>query len=150
MSQQSPIRRFQDFRWQDVELLAYKQEGAAPFKDITRQVLFQTPDLDGEMRYFEMAAGGHSTLERHQHRHAVMILRGHGQCLVGDSVYDVGPNDLVEIGPMAWHQFKACRGEPLGFLCLVNVRRDKPQLPTEGDLQALSSLPQIAAFLAEG
>jgi mannose-6-phosphate isomerase-like protein (cupin superfamily) len=143
-----PIRRFQDYRWQAVDLLAYKQEGAAPFKDITRQILFQSEDLDGELRYFEMAPGGHSTLERHQHRHAVMILRGHGHCLVGETVYEVGPNDLVEIGPMTWHQFKASQGEPLGFLCLVNVRRDKPQLPSESELQELQKRPDIAAFLS--
>ncbi len=29
------------FRWDGVELLAYKEEGSAPFKAITRQVLFQ-------------------------------------------------------------------------------------------------------------
>ena len=30
-----------------------------------------------------MQAGGYSTLERHQHAHAVMILRGSGRVLVG-------------------------------------------------------------------
>lgn len=147
MSEESPVRRFQDFRWQHVDLLAYKQEGDAPFKDITRQVLFQFPDLDGELRYFEMAPGGHSTLERHQHRHAVMILRGHGRCLVNDKVFDVGPNDLVDIAALSWHQFKASADEPLGFLCLVNVKRDKPQLPTESDLDELRRLPGLASFL---
>ncbi|MBI5120368.1 MAG: cupin domain-containing protein [Rhodospirillales bacterium] len=149
MSEESPVRRFQDFRWQQVDLLAYKQEGDAPFKDITRQVLFQFPDLDGELRYFEMAPGGHSTLERHQHRHAVMILRGHGRCLVKDKVFNVGPNDLVDIAALSWHQFKADAGEPLGFLCLVNVLRDKPQLPTESDLAELRRLPGLSAFLTE-
>jgi quercetin dioxygenase-like cupin family protein len=142
-----PVRRFQDFRWEDTDLLAYKEEGAAPFKAITRQTLFRDPALKGELRYFEMAPGGYSTLERHQHMHAVLILRGAGECLVGDTVYRIAANDLVSIAPMTWHQFRANAGQPLGFLCLVNVERDKPQLPTAEDIETLSANPQIAAFL---
>jgi hypothetical protein len=48
---------------------------------------------------------------------------------------------------MTWHQFRATEGEPMGFLCMVNVQRDKPQLPTEQDLAALKADPAIAAFL---
>jgi quercetin dioxygenase-like cupin family protein len=142
-----PVRRFQDFRWEDTELLAYKEEGAAPFKAITRQTLFRDPALKGELRYFEMAAGGYSTLERHQHMHAVLILRGAGECLVGETVYQIAANDLVSIAPMTWHQFRANAGEALGFLCLVNVERDKPQLPTAADLETLSANPDVARFL---
>jgi quercetin dioxygenase-like cupin family protein len=141
------IRRFGQFRWQDVELLAYKQEGSAPFRDITRQTLFHSPHLAGELRYFEIASGGYSTLERHQHMHAVMILRGKGRCLVGEVVSEVGPNDLVEIAPLTWHQFRADHGEPLGFLCLVNVERDRPQLPDANDLEDLRRLPGVKDFV---
>jgi hypothetical protein len=35
----------------------------------------------------------------------------------------------------------------MGFLCMVNVERDKPQLPSESDLRQLQSDPAIAAFL---
>ncbi|CAA6604223.1 Cupin 2 conserved barrel domain protein [Rhodospirillaceae bacterium LM-1] len=142
-----PVRRFKDFRWDDTSLLAYRQEAGVPFKDVTRQILFEAPDLLGELRYFEVAAQGFSSLERHDHRHAVVILRGHGRCLVGDSVYDVGPLDLVDIPPMTWHQFKASQGEPLGFLCLVNVERDKAQLPSETDLAEMRGNPVIDGFL---
>jgi mannose-6-phosphate isomerase-like protein (cupin superfamily) len=124
------IRKAKDgFRWEDVDLLAYKEEGSAPFKAITRQTLFHDAKLGCELRYFEVAPGGYSTLERHEHVHAVMILRGHGQCLLADSVGEVGPHDLVTIPSWTWHQFHASRGEPLGFLCMVNRERDKPQLP---------------------
>ncbi len=136
-----------DYTWEGVDLLAYKEEGVAPFKDITRQVLFQDGSLECELRYFEMAAGGHSTLERHEHVHAVMILRGHGHCLVGDEIRECGPRDLVKIDPMTWHQFRATKGEPLGFLCMVNAERDRPQLPTTDELAQLSSNPAIKAFL---
>jgi len=136
-----------DFRWRDVELLAYKQDHAAPFRDITRQVLFHDPALECELRYFEMAARGFSTLERHRHMHAVTILRGNGCCLVGDRVFDVAPRDLVTIPPWTWHQFKADKNEPMGFLCMVNADRDRPVLPTDKEMAELRSNPAIARFL---
>jgi quercetin dioxygenase-like cupin family protein len=134
-------------RWQGVEMLAYKDEGAAPFKDITRQVLFDDGALGCELRYFEMGPGGHSTLERHEHVHAVMILRGAGRCMVGGEVRDVAPHDLVSIPAMTWHQFRAAPGQPLGFLCMVNRERDRPQLPTPEEREALRAQPEIARFL---
>ena len=135
--------------WAEVPVHAYKQEASVPFKDITRRVLFSSPELAGELRYFEMAPDGYSTLERHEHVHAVLILRGSGHCLVGTEVRAVAPNDLVYIPSMTWHQFRATQGEPLGFLCLVNAARDKPQLPTAGELAALKQDPAVARFLAE-
>ncbi len=139
----------QDFRWEGVAHQPYKQDGSAPFKDISRQVLFHEDDLAGELRYFEMDADGYSTLERHEHAHAVMILRGSGSCLVGDEVRAVRQFDLVSIPAWTWHQFRATAGEPLGFLCMVNVLRDRPQLPTQDDLAQLAANPAVARFLGE-
>lgn len=142
------VRRFEDFRWQATDLLAYKEEGTAPFKAITRQVLFKQPELKSELRYFEVAPHGFSTLERHEHMHGVLILRGRGRCLNGDFVGPINTYDLVTIAPQTWHQFRA-DDEPLGFLCMVNVERDKPQLPSAEDLAALKKNPAIAAFLED-
>lgn len=136
------------FRWQGVEERPYKEEGSAPFKDISRQVLFEDPALGCQLRYFEMKPGGYSTLERHEHVHAVLVLRGHGECMVGGEVRKVKPHDLVHIQPMTWHQFRAAPGEAMGFLCMVNAARDKGQLPDEAELKALKSDPRVAAFLA--
>jgi quercetin dioxygenase-like cupin family protein len=148
MDEVLPFRKARDgFHWDGVELLAYKEEGSAPFKAITRQVLFQRPELGCDLRYFEMQPGGHSTLERHEHVHAVMIFRGRGACLVGQDVREAAAPDLVFIPPMTWHQFRATKGEPFGFLCMVNAARDKPQLPTAEDLAALKKIPAVAAFL---
>ena len=138
----SGVRRFApdvqgDYRWDAVELLRYKQEGSAPFKDVTRQVLFAQPDQACELRYFEVAPGGHSTLERHQHTHAVLILRGRGTVRLGESVQPIGERDLVTVDPMTWHQFHAAADSALGFLCLVSRERDKPQLPSEAERRAL-------------
>ena len=148
-TEQSPtLRPFHpDYRWDEGACLPYKDDGAAPFKAISRQVLFHEAALGCELRYFEMDAGGYSTLERHEHMHAVMILRGHGHCLLGDAVREVKSFDLITIPAWTWHQFRASRGEPLGFLCMVNQLRDKPQLPTAEQRAALAADPQIAAFL---
>lgn len=135
------------FRWAEVNCAPYKEDAGAPFKAVTRQVLFSDAALDGELRYFEVAPGGYTTLERHAHAHAVLILRGTGQCLVGDAVIALAERDLVTVPSMAWHQFRAAEAEPLGFLCLVNARRDKPQLPSADDIAGLEAKPAIAAFL---
>ena len=136
-----------NFQWDHVEVLAYKQDGSVPFKDITRQTLFHTPDLACELRYFEMAPGGFSTLEKHRHVHGVTILRGHGTCLLGNQVHAVAPHDLITIPPWTWHQFRADQGQAMGFLCMVNTERDKPVLPTPDDLKQLRAIPAVAAFL---
>src|SRR5471030_2317451 len=115
-------RAHDSYRWDGVDELPYKEDERALFKSITRQVLFSDPDLHGELRYFEVAAGGFSTLERHQHMHAVLILRGSGHCLIGSEVRSLETRDLVTVPPLTWHQFRATKGEPLGFLCMVNAR----------------------------
>ncbi|MHB8494294.1 MAG: cupin domain-containing protein [Casimicrobiaceae bacterium] len=149
---ESPVRPFlqQDgtFRWSGVELRAYKEDGAAPFRDVTRQTLFARADMHGELRYFEVAAAGHSTLERHVHPHAVMMLRGQGEVLVGEQVRAVKALDLVTVPPLTWHQFRAAVDAPLGFLCMVDAQRDRPQLPDMDELSRLRAIPAVAAFLA--
>lgn len=142
------VRKARDgFQWEGVERLRYKDEGSAPFRDVTRQVLFADAGGSSEWRYFEVAPGGWSTLERHRHTHAVMILRGRGRCLVGTQVCEVAERDLVEVPPMTWHQFRAAPDAPLGFLCLVSRERDRPLLPSQDDLRALRADPGVAAFL---
>jgi quercetin dioxygenase-like cupin family protein len=147
----APVRRFAragEFRWDGVELTRYKDEGAAPFRDVTRQTLFKRPDMLGELRYFEVAPGGHSTLERHVHAHAVLVLRGRGRVLVDRTIHEVAEHDLVSVAPRTWHQFRAAADVPLGFLCMVDAARDKPELPDGEALAALRADPAIAAFLA--
>ena len=134
----------QGYRWSEVDVLAYKAEGSAPFKDVTRQVLFDEPEMGCQWRYFEVAAGGHTTLERHEHVHAVMILRGSGTAIVGTRVSAFGPYDLFRVPPMTWHQFRAADDEPMGFLCLVRSERDRPQLPSPAEVAELQADPEVA------
>lgn len=145
------LRRFtvaaDGYRWERVERHAYKDAAATPYRDVTRQALFSRADLAGELRYFEVAAGGYSTLERHRHVHAVMILRGKGVALVGAQTFDVQPFDLVTVAPVTWHQFRAAGDTPLGFVCMVDAKRDRPELPDDAELARLRSDPALAAFL---
>jgi len=137
-----------DYGWDEVERRPYKEDERALFKSVSRQILFSDPSFAGELRYFEVATGGFSTLERHQHMHGVLILRGRGHCLVGNRVLRLDENDLVTVPAWSWHQFSATLGEPLGFLCMVNAERDRPQLPGESDLAELNADPKIADFLS--
>ena len=148
MIEDGGVQRFQEeFRWEGVERHPYKAEGSAPFKGISRQLLFSAPDLACELRFFDIEPGGYSTLERHEHVHAVVILRGHGECLVGAEVREIAAHDLVTVPPMTWHQFRAAADASLGFLCMVNAVRDRPQLPSDDEWRELQSDPQVAAFI---
>jgi len=137
----------QDYSWDDVERLVYKQDDS-PFKDVTRQVLFNgLGNVPCQLRYFEVQAGGYSTLEYHEHVHLVVIFRGHGQALLGHEIHDVHMGDIISIAPQELHQFRANQGEALGFLCLVNVDRDKVKLPTADALAVLKQDEVIKTFL---
>ncbi len=141
------VRYAGGFRWRGVDVRAYKPEGTH-FRDVTRQVLFGAETGgQSELRYFEVAPGGHTTLERHRHVHQVLILRGRGRALLAEGVVEVAPFDLVAVPPCTWHQFRAAEDEALGFLCLVDAERDRPERPSEADLAELRRDPAAAAFL---
>lgn len=136
-----------DFQWQGVDVLKYKEVGDH-FKDITRQKLYAgCPDLPTELRYFEIAAGGHSTLERHEHVHFIMIIRGSGEALVDGQVRPLATLDMVEIPSRCWHQFRATKGAPFGFLCIVSAERDRPEHPTDEQIAEMKKDPTVAAFI---
>ncbi len=135
------------FRWEGADLLKYKAEGSH-FKTITRQILFDgRDDFPMQMRYFEIAPGGHSTLERHTHVHVVMVINGHGDALVGARIHQLKPFDVVVIEPETWHQFRATRNTDFGFLCMVKTERDRPHLPDEQEKKKLLEDPEIAHFV---
>lgn len=144
------VRKFSasrdSFRWDAVTLKTYKEDGTH-FKGITRQTLFAGEgDQPCELRYFEIEPGGHSTFEKHVHTHAVLILRGRGRTLVGGEVRDIEAFDLVQVPSLTWHQFRADRGESLGFLCQVPCDRDRPVRPNDQERAKLVADPIIAQF----
>ena len=136
------IRKFdaKNFKWDGIETLVYKQDGS-PFKDVTRQVLYDGAyDIPCQFRYFECLPGGYSTLEYHDHTHMVMIFRGKGQVLLGDEIHDVETGDFIEIPGKTIHQFRANKGDYIGFLCLVNQDRDKVKLLSPEEMDALRDM----------
>jgi mannose-6-phosphate isomerase-like protein (cupin superfamily) len=141
------VRHLGGFRWEGVAVQAYKPEGE-PFRDVTRQVLLGA-EAGGasELRYFEVGAGGWTTLERHAHVHQVMVLCGRGRALVGDRILELGPFDLLCVPPRTWHQLRASADEVLGFLCLVDRERDRPERPAPADLAALRASAELAEFI---
>jgi mannose-6-phosphate isomerase-like protein (cupin superfamily) len=141
------VRQIDPFRWEGISVRPYQVDGTH-FSGVTRQVLFEGGEgLGCQLRYFEIAPGGWSSLERHRHAHAVMIVRGRGRVLIGDRVVDAGTNDLVRVPPLTWHQFQPGGPDPLGFLCMVDCERDVPQRPDGPALTALREDPVIAAFI---
>jgi len=140
-------RHLGGFRWEGIAVEPYKPEGES-FRDVTRQVLFgAAAGGAAELRYFEVGPGGWTTLERHAHVHQVVVLCGRGRALVGERVLDLGPLDCLGVPPRTWHQLRAAPDEPLGFLCLVDRERDRPERPAPADLAALRASREVAAFI---
>lgn len=141
------IRQTDPFRWDGIAVSAYKP-GGGHFAGVTRQLLFDGGEgLACQLRYFEIEPGGYSSLERHRHEHAVMVIRGVGRALVGDRIVDLATHDLVRVPPRTWHQFRAGGDEPFGFLCMVDCGRDTPERPDAAALAAMGADPEIARFI---
>lgn len=139
-------------RWEGIDPEPYDAGGSddpeAPFRGVSRQRLFGPEEgLDAALRYFEVEPGGWTALERHRHAHAVVVVRGRGAALVAPEVREVAPFDLVRVPPGTWHQLRAADDAPLGFLCLVDAERDRPERAGPDDVEALRADPRVAAFL---
>jgi len=123
------IKHNGDHTWKDVPLESYK-ETTESWKGITRRELIgkrgETPQF--HLRYFEIKPGGYSTLEKHEHEHAVFVTRGKGEVQFGCYIYPVEVGDVVYVAPSDAHQFRNPEGaeEPFGFMCIVNAERDVP------------------------
>ncbi len=137
------------FRWNNIEELIYKDEDGNPsFKAVSRRKLFAENKPEGfEVRYFEVSPGGHTTLEKHEHIHIVIPIRGTGFCLVGREIVKLEVNNLLYVPSWQWHQFKATENDYLGFLCLVKVERDRPILPTKEEINQMKENKLVADFI---
>jgi len=121
-----------DFTWQDRQPIEYKPTDASeslPFKDVVRHELFgkHGEPASFDLRYFEIAPGGYTSFEKHNHVHAIVAVRGKGTFKVNDTTHDLSPMDLVVTPAMAPHQLLATGDEPFGFFCIVDRNRDRPQ-----------------------
>jgi quercetin dioxygenase-like cupin family protein len=132
------------FRWEGIEPREYKPGGRDA---VTRHVLAGPADAAFEVRYFEVAPGAATSLEKHGHVHVVMALRGRGRALIGREVMEMAPFDVVETPPFAPHRWLNAGDEPFGFLCTVDRERDRPQPLSDDELAALAADPRTAALL---
>jgi mannose-6-phosphate isomerase-like protein (cupin superfamily) len=130
--------------WEGIEPSGYAPD--APQTGVVRHTIVgsrkMSPDEPGprmELRYFEVAPGAASRLEKHVHEHYVIVRKGYGYAVVGDTVSELAPNDVVYVGPLELHQFVNRGDEPFGFYCFVESCRDFSQAPTPEELARLEA-----------
>ncbi len=128
----SRVIKSNGYHWEGVEKKDYKTD-TTNFKDISRYSLLgegpEDHELNMQTRYFEVQAGGYSSLEYHRHPHSVIIIRGSGSVILNHTVTPISTFDVVYISPETVHQFHADNNEALGFICIVDRYRDKPVIP---------------------
>lgn len=142
----SRVVRCSHYRW-DVPTEEYKTD-ATHFRGVRRQTLLGEGEGEESLgfvtRYFEVEPGGYTSLERHRHPHCVVVIRGRGDVVLDDRVERIRAHDCIYVAPDAFHQFHAVGPEPLGFICVVDRERDRPQLPDGEELGRLRSRPAVA------
>lgn len=119
------------FHWEGREPAAYKLASEIPFRDVSRTELIGTSGEQTafDLRYFEIAPGGHSSLEKHLHTHVVIGARGVGTLTTGEKRVVVQPFDVAYVPPLQVHQLTNEASEPFGFFCIVDHDRDRPMKP---------------------
>jgi len=140
--------RPQDFSWEGVS--PSKREDRVEtdgegYRGVTRHVITgeHGEPCEFHVRYYEVAPGGYTRLERHQHVHSVTVARGNGYAIVGSELHRIGPFDHVYVDPMTVHQFVNEGAEPFGFFCIVDAVRDRPQRATAQDIAMLEDIPAL-------
>ena len=118
----SVIHKFSDnkdqFQWEDVEGVPYDVEG---IKSAAKHILIGEKEgaPNSIMRYFNLAPGGHSKLERHPQEHEVLVIRGKGKVRIKDTEFIVNPFDAVFIEGNELHQFSNPFDRSFGFICVI-------------------------------
>jgi len=106
------------FNWEGVTTQRYEGGGAS---GVMKYILLGAADgsKNFAVRYFEVAPGGRTAYDQHQHDHGVFILKGRARVLLGQETVEVCPGDAVHVAPNEVHQFESIGDEPLGFLCII-------------------------------
>lgn len=121
---------FDNFTWHGRTAEAYKKDNFASFLAIQRTELIgkQNEQVNFELRYFEIQAGGYTSLEKHQHTHVIIIVRGQGLVQIAEQSYHARVNDVLYIKPNCIHQLSNPHQDEFGFYCIVDKQRDRPQV----------------------
>ena len=125
------LRHTGDVGWEGRPPVAYKVNSPLPFQGVTRTELIGAAGEQSafDLRYFEIAPGGHSSLERHNHTHVIIAVSGAGALLSGESQLTLSQFDIAYIPPQQVHQLRNESLEPFGFFCIVDHDRDRPVAP---------------------
>ena len=126
------------FAWQGIKTEEYKTKGSH-WADVMRRVIIGSHHESAHfhLRYFEILPGGFTSFEKHKHEHVVVGIKGKGKVLSGKSestrterYYEMNFLDTLYIAPDVPHQLSNPFHEPFGFFCIVNAKRDKPEILT--------------------
>jgi quercetin dioxygenase-like cupin family protein len=121
------IKRCNEWSWEGVEWKPYK-DNPGSWQYVNRQNLFSSESAAFETRYFEVAPGGYTSHEHHEHEHCVVVIRGQGEVKLNGEWHPLHLHDLVRVPPFTPHQFRTIGSEPFGMLCVVDKVRDRPVL----------------------
>ncbi|MEM7403844.1 MAG: RuBisCO large subunit C-terminal-like domain-containing protein [Pseudomonadota bacterium] len=118
-----------DYAWHERPSSEYKSASDSSFKDVRRVELVGRygERTHSDLRYFEVAPGGYSSREFHQHTHIVIGARGEGVLVRGNDRRPLREHDIAYIEPLEVHQLLNETDEPFGFYCIVDHERDRPE-----------------------
>ena len=120
--------------WKGVRPVIYKKGPSEDWTRVARHLLVageRGEKTKFHLRYFEVSPGGNTSLETHRHEHVVVVIKGRGRVRLGRRLHEVDYLDTIYISPGEPHRLLNPYGEPFGFFCIVDARRDKP-VPVEG------------------
>lgn len=120
---------FQGFQWEGRPEAEYKADQALPFEGVRRvELVGKAGEASAfDLRYFEIAPGGYTSLEQHAHVHTVIGARGEGRAWIEGEEVAVRVNDVIYVDSLEAHQLKNPGQEPFGFYCIVDRDRDRPR-----------------------
>jgi len=118
-----------DYHWHNRQPIDYKMNQTLPFAGVARHELIGRygEQTAFDLRYFEIAPGGYTSLEKHVHEHVVIGVRGQGLLKMDGRELPVGLHDVAYVAPLKPHQLHNPGNEPFGFFCIVDRDRDRPQ-----------------------
>lgn len=146
MKNASKVIKSENYQWEGVSRRDYKDD-TSTYKGVHRYTLLGKREdeqaLNFQTRYFEVKAGGYTSFEYHRHPHSVIVIRGSGTVILDNSLTDIGLHDVIFVAPDTLHQFHADKGEPLGFLCVADRYRDRPNLPGSDKMDSIISSDDV-------
>ena len=145
---QKRVTRATKSGWDGVAIEGYRPGDDAATTGVSRHTIVGGRKNDAgepgpamELRYFELQPGAASRLEKHEHEHYVVVRDGLGYAVLDDSATEIGPGDVIYVGPLELHQFVNRGDRPFGFFCFVDSCRDFSQPPSAEDLTRLAASP---------